>query len=302
MREHGSRIRAGASSLRSAFAGAPAGGFGNRIWPWTMSRSPVFALASGVALTFLVAIPASAEGQAPAGRFDTVVVDAGHGGGDHGARGPAGLLEKDVVLDVARRLASRLRATGLEVILTRGDDRFVPLEERTRLANEAGADLFVSIHANASRHRGVSGVETFFASPDATDEAARELANTENLAFGASAAKVASGDPLLAILGDMLANEHLTASQEFARFVQGEMATAQAARSRGVKQAPFVVLMGVRMPSVLVEIGFLTNRADERSLGTVDARDRLADGLADAVALFRERQDARLGLANAGGR
>jgi N-acetylmuramoyl-L-alanine amidase len=238
-----------------------------------------------------------ATGNADSAGFDTVVLDAGHGGGDHGAAGPAGLLEKDLVLDVADRVAERLRASGLTVILTRSTDDFVALEERTRLANEAGADLFVSIHANASRFRGVRGIETFFASSDATDEAARELANTENQAFGTAAASLAKDDPLLAILGDLLANEHLSDSQEFARTAQQRLAQAEASRSRGVKQAPFVVLMGVRMPAVLVELGFLTNSGEERALNSNRERDRLAQGLAEAVAEFRVRQNKRLGVA-----
>ncbi len=259
------------------------------------------ALGSTLAMATAVAggLPGSVDAAPP--RFGTVVIDAGHGGGDHGASGPGGLLEKDVVLDVAERLARRLEREGLDVRLTRSNDAFVALDERTRLANEADADLFISIHANASTYRRVRGIETFFASPEATDEAARELAQAENLAFGSAAAKVSDGDPLLAILGDMLANEHLTASQEFARIAQQEIARVESAKSRGVKQAPFVVLMGVRMPAVLVEIGFLTNHGDARALAGDTERDRLARGLAEAVASFRQRQDARLGIAGAGG-
>lgn len=260
-----------------------------------------------LALTLGLAAPALAGAQesperAPSGsgRFDTVVIDAGHGGEDHGARGPEGLVEKDLVLDLAQRLEARLASQELRVVMTRERDGFVPLEDRTKIANDAGADLFVSIHANASRLEGVHGIETFFASLEATDEAARELAQRENLAFGAAAAAGAD-DPLLAILGDLLATEHLADAQEFARLTQRRIATARASRSRGVKQAPFVVLMGVRMPAVLVEVGFLTNAAEERRLAAGAERDRLADGIAEAVAAFRERQNARLGLAEAGG-
>ncbi len=255
----------------------------------------------------LLALAHSAPAQAAAperppdeDRFDTVVIDAGHGGEDHGARGPEGLVEKDLVLDLARRLAERLAGQGLRVVMTREADGFVPLDERTRIANDAEADLFVSIHANASRLRGVQGIETFFASLEATDEAAQELARRENLALGASA-EPGVDDPLLAILGDLLATEHLADAQEFARLTQRRIATAKASRSRGVKQAPFVVLMGVRMPAVLVEVGFLTNAAEERRLAASAERERLAGGIADAVAAFRKRQDARLGLADAAG-
>jgi N-acetylmuramoyl-L-alanine amidase len=233
--------------------------------------------------------------------FATVVVDAGHGGEDHGARGPKGLLEKDLVLDLARRLGARLAAEGLTVVMTRDGDRFVSLDERTRLANEAGADLFVSIHANASKLRDVAGIETFFASPEATDEAARALAQAENSAFGEAALRMAEGDPVRAILGDLLATAHLADAQEFARMAQRSLATAKASRSRGVKQAPFVVLMGVHAPAVLVEVGFLTNAGEEGRLSSEAERERLVGGLADAVATFRARQDARLGVADARG-
>lgn len=252
------------------------------------------------ALVFGLAAASSGAAR-EAERFDVVVVDAGHGGDDHGARGKGGLIEKDVVLDVAQRLAKALRATGLTVVMTRDDDRFVSLEGRTRLANERKADLFISIHANASPVRGARGLETYFASPEATDEAARDLARAENLAFGADLPPPAAGDPLLAILGDMIATEQLSESQEFARMTQRRIATLESARSRGVKQAPFVVLMGVRMPAVLVEIGFLTHPADEKALAAEAERDRLARGLVEAVAAYRARYDARRGLASSPG-
>lgn len=226
-------------------------------------------------------------------RFDTVVIDPGHGGKNLGARGAGGLLEKDLVLDVSLRLAKRLEARGFDVVLTRRDDRFVSLEERTSIANDARGDLFISIHANASRSQNARGIETFFVSLEASDEAAQRLANLENQAFAGSegVAKIAE-DPLLGILGDLIATEHLVESQEFSGLVQGKLAST---RSRGVKQAPFVVLMGVQMPAALVEIGFLTNPEDERDLRSSPERSRLADGLAGAVAEFAERYDARRG-------
>jgi N-acetylmuramoyl-L-alanine amidase len=241
----------------------------------------------------LLSLPGGSEPRPD--RFDTVVIDPGHGGDDHGACGARGLLEKDLVLDVTLRLAKRLEARGFDVALTRRDDRFVPLEERTSIANDARGDLFISIHANASRVQNARGIETFFVSLEASDEAAQRIANLENRAFGGSdvVAKIAE-DPLLGILGDLIATEYLMESQEFAGLVQGKLANS---RSRGVKQAPFVVLMGVQMPAALVEIGFLTNPADERGLHSSTERDRLADGLAGAVGEFAERYDARRGAA-----
>jgi N-acetylmuramoyl-L-alanine amidase len=236
----------------------------------------------------------------PAGdRFDTVVIDPGHGGEDHGARARGGLEEKGLVLDVARRLAARLRRRGLAVLLTRERDEFVSLERRTALANDARGDLFVSIHANAAKSRGPRGSETFFAALDASDEAAGEVAARENRAFtrGAPAAASEAGDALLAILGDLIATEHLADSSEFARLVQTALARANGMPSRGVKQAPFVVLLGVQMPAALVEIGFLTNPADEQALLGSEGREGLVEALEEAVLGFGRRYDARRGIA-----
>jgi N-acetylmuramoyl-L-alanine amidase len=240
---------------------------------------------------------ARAADEAPQDRFDTVVIDAGHGGEDEGAQGPGGLAEKELVLDVARRLASRLRRSGLHVVLTRDSDRFVPLETRTSLANDARADLFVSIHANAARSPAPSGIETYFVSLEASDESAQLVARRENDAFGGSAALAAGQDPLVALLGDMIATEYVLESSEFAGLAQRELARIKSVSSRGVKQAPFVVLMGVQMPASLVEIGFITNPEEERALRGGRRRDAIAEGLAKAVAAFGERFDARRGIA-----
>jgi N-acetylmuramoyl-L-alanine amidase len=235
-------------------------------------------------------------------RFDTVVIDAGHGGDDQGARGPRGLLEKDLVLDVGRRLAEKLRETGVRVVLTRDGDRFVGLEERTSIANDARADLFVSIHANASEARAARGIETYFVSLEASDDAARRLAAEENQSFAAAGkpAEPGAGDPLFAILGDMIATEHLVDSQEFARLALGELLAKDGAVSRGVKQAPFVVLMGVQMPAALVEIGFITNAREEQVLGAPAERERIAAGIARAIREFARRFDVRRGSAASG--
>lgn len=229
-------------------------------------------------------------------RFDVVVLDAGHGGHDDGATGPSGLHEKDLVLDVTKRLARRLRRSGIRVILTRSSDEFLSLEQRTAVANDARADLFLSIHANASPSRKPRGVETYFASLDATDDAARATAERENDAFGHAGRSFDPADPLTAILGDLIETEHLLESSEFAKLAQAELSEVVRARPRGVKQAPFVVLMGVRMPSSLVEIGFLTNPDEEKKLRRKRRRDALAKALAEAVLTFAERYDRRRGV------
>jgi len=231
-------------------------------------------------------------------RFDTVVIDAGHGGQDEGAKGPGGALEKDVVLDVGRRLAEALEDEGLRVVMTRSADEFVSLEKRTYIANDARGDLFVSIHANAAKSTSIRGTETFFLSLEATDEAARRVAERENQAFSATLPLArAADDPLVAILGDLIATEHLKESQEFARLAQGRLAEIDPQASRGVKQALFVVLSGVQMPASLVEIGFITNGRDEGELSSRRGRRSIASALAAAVLEFRRRYDARHGVA-----
>jgi N-acetylmuramoyl-L-alanine amidase len=233
----------------------------------------------------------------PADRFDTVVIDAGHGGEDEGARGPAGHVEKTLVLDLARMLSSRLRAHGLRVVLTRRDDTFVPLETRTAIANDARGDLFVSIHANAAPEAEIRGTETFFLSLEASDEYARRVAMRENAAFPeASPPAGLVDDPLVAILGDMIANEHSRESNAFARMAQAQLGRIDPDRSRGVKQAPFVVLMGIQMPASLVEVGFITNRGDERELHSRRGRERIVSALARAVLEFGRRTDVRRGV------
>ena len=235
-------------------------------------------------------------------RFDTVVIDAGHGGEDEGARGPHGLLEKDVVLDVARNLAARLSRAGLRVVMTRSQDVFVPLEERTYIANDARGDLFLSIHANAARDDAARGSETYFMSLEASDEHARGVAARENEAFGAKKGGAgADGDPLVAILGDLIQNEHLTESSDFARRAELRLAALDSGPSRGVKQAPFVVLAGVQMPAALVEIGFITHPGEEQELRTAKRREAIAKVLADAVLEHARRHDAQRGVVPAAG-
>ena len=246
----------------------------------------------------ICALALAAAADPPRDRFDTVVLDAGHGGEDEGAVSASlGLYEKDLVLDVSKRLASELRERRLEVVLTRDSDRYVSLEERTSLANDVRGDLFVSIHANASRSRVPRGTETFFVSVQASDEVASELAERENMAFADEVAvNPVSQDPLLSLLSDLIATEHVSDSSDFARLAQRRLASVDGLPSRGVKQAPFVVLMGVQMPAALVEIGFLTNRDEARSLASGRTRQAMARALAEAVLEFGRRYDARRGI------
>jgi N-acetylmuramoyl-L-alanine amidase len=220
-------------------------------------------------------------------KVNRIVIDAGHGGHDYGTIGPHGIMEKDVVLDVALRL-SRLvqQRLGAEVVLTRSDDTFIPLHERTTIANAQHADLFLSIHANSSPAPEVGGTETFFLnftnSPDALNVAARENAGSDKTV-----------GELKDLIQTITLNDKIEESHTFAQDVQNAI-TAQAARSnpeahnRGVKRAPFVVLIGASMPSVLAEIGFLSNSRDESNLGKAEYRQRVAEALYKGLAQYSQ--------------
>lgn len=220
-----------------------------------------------------------------------VVVDAGHGGRDPGARGPGGTDEKRVTLAIARALAATLEEAGdVEVVLTREDDAFVPLGERTRIANREGADLFVSIHANAARDPDAEGFETYFLSAAKTEDA-RRVARLENASIRYENPRIdpESLDDLNFILWDLAQNEYLRESSALAETVQEELDRRLPLKSRGVKQAPFYVLNGAFMPAVLFETAFITNPREEALLNDPAFRKRLVDGLAQSVLAYLER-------------
>jgi N-acetylmuramoyl-L-alanine amidase len=207
-----------------------------------------------------------------------VVVDAGHGGKDTGAIGPRGVREKDLALAIAKKLAGRLKQLGFEVILTRSSDVFVALDERTRIANEAHADLFLSIHCNAARRRKLEGVETWTLNVGSDRYAAR-LAAFEN----ADADRAVSD--LRLILADLATKANASDARDLAQSVQSSLVRTLRSRvgrvrDHGVKQALFYVLLGTRMPSILVETGFISNPAEETRLKSA----RFQNGAAEAVA------------------
>lgn len=215
-----------------------------------------------------------------------IIVDAGHGGHDTGAVGPRGVREKDVTLAMAKRLAAKLRTHGFEVTLTRTDDRYLKLEERTAIANLARGDLFVSLHANANPRRDRSGVETYFLNVT-DDRYARRLAARENGAMEMEE----TPDDVQRILTDLDSKSSAGASRSLARLVQKEITarTRQGqgpVRDRGVKSALFYVLLGARMPAVLVETAFISNRAEEQRLASPAYQQLVADGVARAVLDF----------------
>jgi N-acetylmuramoyl-L-alanine amidase len=216
-------------------------------------------------------------------KINRIVIDAGHGGHDTGTIGPTGLMEKDLCLDVALRLGKLIeqKLPGADVVYTRSDDTFIPLEERTHIANEAKADLFISIHANSSPDHAARGVETYYlnlkGSPEAMEVAARENAVSDE-----------GIHDLEDLVKKIARTEKIDESKEFAEDVQDSLSkrmqrTAKVVRNRGVRKAPFVVLIGADMPSILTEISFLSNPADEQLLKKPDHRQRIAEGVFQGV-------------------
>ncbi|MBL0211767.1 MAG: N-acetylmuramoyl-L-alanine amidase [Holophagaceae bacterium] len=194
-----------------------------------------------------------------------IALDAGHGGEDTGAKGSKGLLEKDAALAIVKELKASLGEAGFDVVLVRGDDTFIPLWDRARLANEAGADLFISIHLNAARARAAKGSEVYFLSLDRGDEDAAAVAALENA--GAEARPAADANAVVAgILEDMAQKAYLQDSERLAVAVQLQLNRLGGIKERGVKQAPFVVLRGAAMPAVLVESAFISNGKEEARL------------------------------------
>ena len=217
------------------------------------------------------------------------VVDPGHGGEQVGARGPGGLREKQLTLQIARRVARRLERLGARVILTRTADETVRLEERAALANVQKADLFLSIHLNAMPGRArawTKGVETYFLSADATDASAKAVAAREN-ADRLAGQERDPDDPVAAILESLGNAEALEESSRLAYAIQERLVSRLRAEDRGVKQAPFYVLAGARMAAVLVEVGFLSHRREGRRLAQASYQEEVAVGIAEGVDSWR---------------
>lgn len=243
-------------------------------------------------------VPPPAFQPPPAARgIRTVVLDPGHGGDELGAAGPSGLLEKSVVLDVAMRTARLLRdQLGLEVLLTRERDQDIPLDERAAIANHRKGDLFVSIHANASVRPSASGAETYFLAYQTDDAEAVNVAQRENRAGRSSAPRRPVADGLEMVLWEMAQAEHLTESFLLAETIQQEFNEVLGTKDRGVRQAPFRVLMGAAMPAVLVEVAFITNRKEEALLRQADYREQIAQSLVASIARYKATYEARIGL------
>lgn len=228
----------------------------------------------------------------PTSAIQTVVIDPGHGGEKDGARGPGGSFEKHVTLSVARQLKAALEARlGVRVLLTRDDDRHVELDGRTAFANNNKADLFVSLHANASVRPGPSGAEVFYLSLNDYSQEAKRLAIAEN---GQALPTVAGGDRQIEmILWEMAQMKHIERSATFASVIEQELRTRVRMSPRAIQQAPFIVLVGANMPAVLVEMGFISNPADEKLLNSQAFQQQIVQALVQSIVRFREQLDSR---------
>jgi N-acetylmuramoyl-L-alanine amidase len=239
----------------------------------------------------------------------TIIVDAGHGGVDNGMSGPIGggprIFEKNITLAVAMKLGERLKAQGVDVVYTRTTDTLIALDDRGRIANRAGGDLFISIHVNAASPTwqdpgGARGFETYFLS-EARTEDARRVEQMENAAARfEDSPSVGRDDPLGFILSDMQQNEHLRESNELATLIQQRLRSVEPGPSRGVKQAGFRVLVTAYMPAVLVEIGFGTNAREARYLSDPASQDVIANAIAGAAMDYLSAYERRVSGARAG--
>ena len=220
--------------------------------------------------------------------FKTIVIDAGHGGKDPGAVGYRGTKEKDIALDVAKRLEKKLsKNLNVKIVMTRDEDIFLRLSERTKIANENNGSLFISIHTNAAEDRRASGFETFLIGLN-KNEAAVRVAARENAVLeleGISGQKLTNEDLIKATIAQ---SAFASKSEQFASMVQGEIKKRVQSKDRGVKQAGFYVLMGASMPNVLVELGFISNPSEEKKLRSPQYRDQLATAIYRAVEQYQK--------------
>jgi N-acetylmuramoyl-L-alanine amidase len=236
------------------------------------------------------------------GALRTIVIDPGHGGEEVGAQGPGGTLEKDVTLGIARKARATLADNlGLQVFLTRERDVDVSLDDRTAVANNYKADLFVSIHANASHAKGANGSEVYFLSYQASDEEVRRLAQLEGAAV-APVSPAPPGSDLALILWDMAQAEHLEESSSLASRILEELSGVTGSEGRGVKQAPFRVLVGASMPAVLVEVLFISNPEEEKLLSSDAFQSKVAAALTRGIARYQQELSRRASFANGGAR
>ena len=225
-----------------------------------------------------------------------IVLDAGHGGKDPGAISRSGVREKNIVLDVARRVKTELERQGIDVVMTRNSDIFVPLEMRASIANRSNADFFISIHANASKAKWTRGFEVYTLS-EATDDNARALAASENSALDYENDSLdRHSKDVDAIVWDLEFTEDREISIELAGFICQEVSGLLGINACSVKSARFYVLKGAEMPSVLVELSYLSNGSDERNLKNSDYRQKMAEGVAAGILRYKDEYERTNGF------
>jgi N-acetylmuramoyl-L-alanine amidase len=258
--------------------------------PWT--AVPVLTLAPFLAFSAPGLTAQTPPGGLPdsrdAKRIRTVVIDPGHGGIEIGARGRFGNLEKDITLAVGLKLKALIeRNMAFEVVMTRDRDIDVSIENRSAIANNHKADVFISIHANGAIQKKAQGSETFFLSLDATDEETRRLAYLENKGSELeSRLGPAPDDDLMMILWDMAQTAYIRESSRLAEMVQNELNILLGTKNRGIKQAPFKVLAGVACPAILVEAAFLSNPEEEKRLASEDFQQSIAEAIYRGLARY----------------
>jgi N-acetylmuramoyl-L-alanine amidase len=239
----------------------------------------------------------------PDSKIDVIVIDPGHGGQDYGAIGKKGAREKDVVLDIAKELAKIIRKDKqFKVVMTRDRDKTITLQDRARIANESAADLFISIHANASLKDHVRGWNVFFLAP-AKNDSARAVAQFENSVFLREQASINApdedifseyyNDQVLSILNEMILTEFQEESQDFALMMDRELRQNLDIPARGVDQAGFYVLNSVYTPSVLIESGFITNKREEKIIASKSYRKKIAKAIYGAIKRFKDKYESR---------
>lgn len=220
-----------------------------------------------------------------------IILDPGHGGKDPGATGPDGAFEKDINLRVALDLAETLRSTyGYEVLLTRMEDTFIPLEERARLANKYNGDLFVSLHCNASESRKRQGFEVYFLSERASDPHSDDVARFENAVLALEGKEVPSPSRVKQVLRSLEITANINESSAVGALIDRHLAERLSEPSLGVKQAAFYVLRGAEMPAVLIEMAFISNRAQEELLQTAAFRKKMVEGIGAGIAAYDLRK------------
>jgi len=228
-------------------------------------------------------------------RLDTVVLDAGHGGKDPGSMGKYGTKEKDVVLDITNRIGKILEKSGIKVVYTRQEDVFIPLIDRTKMANDANGKLFVSIHANSNPNRKVKGFETYLLRPGKSEDAI-EVASRENsvikLEEKTDQYENLTGENL--IMATMAQSMFMKESEDLASIIQMELDKKLETPNRGVKQAGFYVLIGASMPNVLVEVGYLSNPSEEKKLKRADHKQQIAEAIVNGIKHFKSSREKLL--------